>query len=275
MAVETNSEEQTGASRLFRPLMENNKVIFVESLIVLVLSWTFVSNVFGLTDLILSPAIVFSEVANLIASGSAIDPLVITTRRTLFAFLLTALIGTSLGVLMGISNFWETALQDYITFGMALPSLFAAVFSAMWFGFSDLTPMVASAAIVFPYLAQNVTSGINDIDNELIEMSKSFNTSRVRVVRRVVLPSILPEWMAGARYSLAICWKIVALTEYLAGTNGIGYEIGIAMSRLSLRLVIAWTIIFLGIMMIAEYGVFQQLEKRLFDWREERSIGVR
>lgn len=256
-------------------LRTNNKVIFVESIVAFTLVWAFVSSVLGFTDTISSPMLVAEQVYTLFVTGAVAEPLIATTRRVIYAFALTAVIGTFLGVLMGMSSFWEDALQDYITIGMALPSLFAAVFSAMWFGFSDVTPMVASAIIVFPYLTQNVTSGVNDIDHELIDMSKSFNVSRSRVVRRVVLQSILPEWMAGARYSLAICWKIVALTELFIAETGIGYEITIAMERLSLTLVIAWTVIFLLVMLIAEYGIFQQLEKRLFDWREDTSIGIR
>jgi ABC-type nitrate/sulfonate/bicarbonate transport system permease component len=275
MSIKQANEGQAIATRIATHLTQNSKVIFIEAVVALVLVWAFASNVLGLAGLISSPSAVYAEIVELIRSGEAIGPLVATTRRTLYAFTLTALVGTGLGVLMGISNFWEQALQDYITIGMALPSLFAAVFSAMWFGFSDLTPTVASAIIVFPYLAQNVTSGVNDIDHELIDMSKSFNVSRARVIRRTVLPSILPEWMAGARYSLAISWKIVALTELLVAENGIGYEIQIAMSRLSLPLVLAWTIIFLSVMMIAEYGIFQQVEKRLFEWRQETSVGIR
>lgn len=275
MSINQANEGRGIVSEAESLLTQNSKVIFIESVLVFVVVWAFASNVLGYTDLISSPSLVFAEIVALVQSGEVIDPLVTTTRRTVYAFLLTAFVGTGLGVLMGMSKFWEHALQDYITIGMALPSLFAAIFSAMWFGFSDLTPMVASAIIVFPYLTQNVTSGINDIDHELIDMSKSFNVSRARVIRRTVLPSILPEWMAGARYSLAICWKIVALTELLVAGNGIGYEIATAMSRLSLKLVIAWTIIFLVVMMIFEYGIFQQLEKRLFDWRQETSVGVR
>lgn len=275
MSIKQANEGQAIGARIATHLTQNSKVIFIEAVVALVLVWALASNVLGLAGLISSPSAVYAEIVELIRSGEAIGPLIATTRRTLYAFTLTALVGTGLGVLMGISNFWENALQDYITIGMALPSLFAAVFSAMWFGFSDLTPTVASAIIVFPYLAQNVTSGVNDIDHEMIDMSKSFNVSRARVIRRAVLPSILPEWMAGARYSLAISWKIVALTELLVAENGIGYEIQIAMSRLSLPLVLAWTIIFLSVMMIAEYGIFQQVEKRLFDWRQETSVGIR
>lgn len=275
MSLTETTQSERRLSDLWRLLTENNKVIFVESLVTFILVWGIVSSGLGLKDLISSPSLVGQQVYHLLVTGEFIAPLMATTRRVIYAFALTALVGTSLGILMGMSSFWEEALQDYITIGMALPSVFAAVFSAMWFGFTDITPMVASAIIVFPYLTQNVTSGVNDINHELIDMSKSFNVSRTRVIRRVILMSILPEWIAGARYSLAICWKIVALTELFFAETGIGYEITTAMDRLSLSMVIAWTVIFLIVMLLAEYVLFQQIEKHLFDWREDTSIGVR
>lgn len=275
MSLVESGSRNGDRSTVMEILATNNKVVFVESLVVFVLVWAAASNVLGLTDLVSSPTLVGHAVYELLVTGEFLDPLVATTRRVVYAFALTALVGTALGVLMGMSSFWEEALQDYIIIGMALPSLFAAVFSAMWFGFTDVTPTVASALIVFPYLTENVNAGINDIDHELIDMSKSFDASRARVIRRVILPSILPEWIAGARYSLAICWKIVALTELFFADTGIGYEITEAMSRLSLTDVIAWTVIFLVVMLLAEYGLFQQMEKRLFDWREDTTTGLR
>jgi len=45
------------------------------------------------------------------------------------------------------------------------------------------------------------------------------------------------------------------------------------MNNLSLLGVIAWTVLFAVIMLVVEYGVFQQIEKRAFEWRTEPSVG--
>ncbi len=254
-------------------LLTNNKVVFVESLLLLAVSWTVVAHVFDLIDTISTPLIVTVATVELFLSMDWIVHMQATLRRVLYAFVLTVVVGTVLGVAMGLSDFWEDAFIDYVSISLALPSLFAAVFAAMWFGVSDVTPMVAGALIAFPYISQNVYEATENIDQRLFEMSASFDVPRRRVLRRVVFSSILPEWFGGVRYSFAISWKITTLAELVAAEEGIGYIIGIQMRSLSMVGILSWTILFTVVMLVVEYGVFQQIEKRVFKWRQGEMIG--
>lgn len=254
-------------------LVTNNKVVFVESLVLLTAVWSIVSHTFGIADVISTPSAVAIGTVDLFVSWEWVTHLEATLRRVLYAFVLTVVVGTTIGVLMGLSEFWERALGNYVTISLALPSLFAAIFAAIWFGVSDVTPMVAGALIAFPYISQNVYEATENVDQGLFEMSASFDVTRRRVIKRVVFESILPEWFAGVRYSFAISWKITTLAELVAAQNGIGYMIGLQMRTLSLVGILAWTIMFTVIMLFVEYGVLQQIEKRAFSWRQEETIG--
>lgn len=269
---------KTGYGRIKATLPEftytDNRVIFIESVVIITILWALVSRGFGLEDTIASPMIIANSSYALLASGEWIPHFLATFQRVIYGFILTTIVGTFLGILMGMSDFWEYALQDYITIGLAMPSLFAAIFAAMWFGISDVTPMVAGAVIAFPFLTQNVYEGVHNLDNRLLMMSSAFDVSRRRVIRRVVFQGVLPEWFAGARYSFAICWKITTLAELVAASNGIGYMIELNLNAFSLAGVLTWTILFTFTILIVEYGILQQIEKRLFDWRQESNMGM-
>lgn len=254
------------------PLHEYHAVITLESVALLLGVWWLLAVGFGLTDSISSPVLVAEFSYELLVSLDWVPHIRATLRRTLYGFMVTLVVGTGLGILMGISDFWEKALQDYIIIGLSLPSLFAAVFAAMWFGISDVTPMVAGSVIAFPFLTQNVYESINDIDAELLEMARSFSVSRRRVLRRVVVQSILPAWFGGARYAFSICWKITTLAELFAAEVGYGFMIEYQMRTLSLTGVLSWGFLFLPIFVGIEYGVFRQIEKRVFDWRQEVEV---
>lgn len=258
--------------RLRHLATNDTRIITLEAAVIFVVVWTVVSHQFDLAGEISSPVLVAERTAELLVGMEWVSHVVATARRTLLGFLVTMGVGSALGLMMGWSDFWRDALKDYIIAGLALPSLFAVVFAAMAFGTSDQTPMVAAAAISFPFVAQGLFQGVNDIDTDLIGMSSAFEVSRARVARRVVIESIMPEWFAGARYAFAICWKITTLAEFLVGTDGIGFMIARQMNQLSLTGVLAWTVLFMVIIMIAEYGVFQQVEKRVFDWRPSDEI---
>lgn len=256
-----------------RQLLGNDKIIFIESFLTIALVWAVLSYGFNLTDIISSPLLVGTAMFDLLVSMEWVEHVVATSRRILYGFILTLVVGTLIGTLMGLSTFWEKALQDYVTVTLALPSLFAAVFTAMWFGISDVTPMVAGAIIAFPFMTQNVYEGVNDVDLRLFEMSNAFGVSRLRMLKRVLLQSVLPEWFAGARYSFAVCWKITTLAELIAAENGIGYMIEFHLNNLSLTGVLAWTFLFTFIILVMEYGVFQQIERKVFVWRKDTSLG--
>lgn len=254
-------------------LITNRFVVFVESVVAIVVLWAALANGFEMTDTISSPALVTMSIYELSTTGVLWTHISATIPRVIYGFILTLIVGTVLGVATGMSSFWEKAFQDYVTIGLALPSLFVVIFAAMWFGLSELTPTVAAAAISFPFLTQEVYEGVKDIDNDLLQMASAFDVSRKRSIWRIIVQSVLPQWFGGARYSFSLCWKITTLAELVAAQSGVGYMIGFAMDRLSITDVLAWTITFTALMLVLEYGILRRIEARMFEWRRETTIG--
>lgn len=273
MATGTGTSIGDLVRRIPDPLLENQKIVFLESMAALVFVWYVIAHGLGLAQDISSPELVAAAMYELLQSGDYVPHLVATMRRILYAFTVATLVGTVFGIAMGMSDFWEGFLRDTVVVALAMPSLFAAVFAAMWFGISDATPTVAGMIIGFPFMAQDVYEGVNNIDRGLVDMSESFDVSRPRMIRRVVVGAILPHWFAGARYTFAICWKLTVLAEVVASEVGMGFVITREMQTLSLVGTFKYVFLFTGVIVFVEYGVLQPIERRLFEWREETSIG--
>lgn len=263
-------------ARIPEQLVSNEKVVFAEAFLVLILVWSVLANGLNMTDTISSPMLVGVSLYELLSDGEWLIHVRTTLQRSLYGFVVTMVVGTFLGVLMGMSDFWRDALKDFVTIGLALPSLFAVVFVAMWYAPSglvtELTPTVAAMTIGFPFVTQNVYQGIRGIDMDLVDMSNSFDVSRREMIRHVLLPSVMPEWFSGVRYAFAIAWKITTLAELIVAEVGVGFMIQEGMRTLSLTSVITWTVLFLIVILIVEYGILQQIEKRLFAWRQSEGI---
>lgn len=256
------------------PLLESRPVVFVESVVVLVLVWwvsTEISPTFA--DAFVTPAATAKTASTLFLSGRWIDPFIASLTHVAIGFSIALVAGTLIGLVIGWWDFWEKAFQDYLTLGITIPSLFVAIFSAMWFGIGATTPAAASAIVATPYLAMNVYGGVNNIDGDLIDMANAFEVSRFRVVKRIIVQSVLPDWFAGIRYALALSWKIASLAEYIAAESGIGFMIRFEMRVLDLAGVLSWVIFFTFFLLFLEYGVLGQIEKRAFAWRQDTSIG--
>jgi len=274
-AAETSRFAAKGAWKLaLQKLFRDSRFAFVASLTVGALIWQLLATTILSPDTISTPILILTETYALFQEGVLVPNVLLTLKRTFYAMIVTMVVGTVLGVLVGWNDFWQYMLQDYILVGLGLPTLLAAVFAAIIFGPNPATPTLAGTLLAFPFLAQNVKNAIEDIDAELIEMSSSFDVSRRRVFWRVIVMSILPEWFSGMRNAYTVTWKIVTVAEFVSFTNGVGFYIGESIGLFSMEAVLAWTFSFSIIIIAIEYAVFQTVENYVFDWREEVSLGT-
>ena len=255
-------------------LLGNRRVVFAESLVALLLVWELAARVFGLTELISSPLIVGVAVYEVILSGELTPHFVASMERILLGFGVAVVVGTIGGIFLGVSGFWGKVLRYYVLVGMAVPGLFVVIFAAMAFGLSNTTPMIATAIITAPFVMDIIQSGVEDIESDLLNMSSAFDISRWRVYRRVLFPAILPEIFASIRFSFSVAWKVAVLAEVVISNVGIGFLIRENMNRLSMVGVLKYVTIFVIVMMVIEYGIFQKVEGYLFDWREDVQSSV-
>lgn len=258
-----------------RFVVSNRAVIFAEAVVLFLLIWQGSARFFELTDVISSPVIVGTGLYELLLSGEWVPHFVASMLRIIYAFTATFIVGFVVGILVAVSDFWEEALRPYILIGLAIPGLFATIFSAMAFGISDLTPVVATILLTFPFVADMVRGGVEDVDSDLLTMAGAFNVTRPRVYRRILFPSILPEVFSGIRFSFSVAWKITVLVEVIISEVGIGFRLAWFMARFDIDGVLIWVSLFLITMVFIEYGVFRQVERYVFAYREDVKSSMR
>ena len=77
------------------------------------------------------------------------------------------------------------------------------------------------------------------------------------------MPSSLISVLAGARLAFAVAWRMELLTEIFAASEGVGFQIRRSFEGYDVRGMIAWTVLFIAVMLIFENLVFRQIERRL------------
>jgi sulfonate transport system permease protein len=76
--------------------------------------------------------------------------------------------------------------------------------------------------VFFPvYLG--VAGAIMGIDRKLIEVGRTFRLTPVQMVRRVLLPAVLPEWVISLRSGLGLGFMFVVAAEFMGAAEGLGY----------------------------------------------------
>ncbi len=185
-----------------------------------------------------------------------------TLLRLIAGFALAAVIGVTIGVLMGRSRRAEDFLLPLVSIGAPIPGLAYAPLFLLWFGPGNV-PAVLLVAFVsaFPII-YNAWTGVKAVKDIWVRSAQAMGADDRRLFRHVILPGALPYIMTGLRLGLAQAWRILVGVEMLAAVPwGLGWLIFGAQEFLNTDVMLAGIAVIALIGLALEKLVFQPLEK--------------
>jgi NitT/TauT family transport system permease protein len=195
------------------------------------------------------------------------NDIAITFSRTLGAFVLAMLLGSTFGALLGSVPWFSRIFTNWLTIAASIPSLLFIVVAYLAIGLNDAAAILGAGLVVAPSIAYNVWQGMKSLDTQLSEMARAFGVSRWTRLWRVILPQTLPFLFAAARFGLALTWKIMIFVELLGRSTGVGYRIQYWYQLFNMERVLASALPFIVLMILIELVVLRSLESFLFRWR--------
>lgn len=139
--------------------------------------------------------------------------------------LIAAAIGIIGGIVLGENEAARTVLDPLIHFVRSVPQVALVPLIIGTLGIGAWPKILAIAiATVWPILL-NTIDGVRAVDPTVQSMSKTYRIPRSLHFRRVVLPSALPQIMAGIRVSLGIGVTVMVVTELFGSDKGLGFYI--------------------------------------------------
>ena len=229
--------------------------------------------VWWLLGLIYPPTLVprpwdtFAEVGAIAASGEVFTELAATLRRVLVGFGLAMAVSVPLGIFMGTVRGLESFFEPPVVLGLTMPGLIWAVLAIMFFGLTETSAYAAVAITILPMLTISIWQGTKAIDKDLLDMSNVFHAAPWSKIVDVILPQLVSHLLAALRYGLGLAWKVVVVVEMFGLSNGVGYRIARGFNIFSMKAVLAWTIAFLAVMVVIEFGLIGWLERSVTRWR--------
>jgi NitT/TauT family transport system permease protein len=214
------------------------------------------------------PLKVGSALVSLVQSDTFLADLGATLYRVLMGFLLAALAGAPLGVVLGSSPRLARFFEPLLSIVNTVSSAIWAVFAIIWFGISNGTTIFVVFMTAMPLILTNVWQGALTVDKRHIELARSFRMSHAQIMRKIFLPTILPHFFAGARLAFGFGWRVSLVAETIGSSNGIGYRLRQAADLVQTDQVFAWTVTLVVLMLTLEAGVLKPLERRLFRWKK-------
>ncbi len=214
-----------------------------------------------------APAAVFGRVIDETRSLALPFHLAITLGRVAVSFVLAMAIGTLIGIAMGRWKRLDLLLDGWLVLGLNIPALVTIILCYVWFGLNDTAAIVAVAVNKIPTVIVTVREGARAVDRRLMQVAHAYRLPRGRTLTQVYLPQLYPYLMAAARTGLSLIWKIVLVVELLGRSNGIGFQLNLFFQFFDIAGILAYTLVFAGIVLIVEAAGLRPLERRLTRWR--------
>ena len=82
-----------------------------------------------------------------------------------------------------------------------------------------------------------------------------------------MIPSTVPYLIAGMKIGFGLALKVSVVAEIFGVTTGIGYIMNYSREILATRMVFAWALVMIFIMMATDKLVFDAAARRLTRWR--------
>jgi NitT/TauT family transport system permease protein len=213
------------------------------------------------------PLAVFEAILAEARSGALFSNMGITLARVAASFLLAMSLGAAIGYLMGRRRLVDKLLDPWLVVLLNLPALVVIVLAYVWAGLTEAAAIGAVALNKLPNAIVVIREGARALDPRLEEMAQAFRFSRGARLKHLVLPQLAPYFAAATRSGLSLVWKIVLVVELLGRSNGVGFEINMAFQLFDMKLLLAYALPFVALMLGVEMLLVQPLERYVARWR--------
>lgn len=238
----------------------------VASIFLFIALWEFGHQSYG--ELILpSPEETFSRLVSMLASEGMWLEMQITIGRALWGFLISAVVGSGLGVLAGFFATASMMSRPIVTILMGMPPIAWIVLAMIWFGMGNTTVIFTVVVASFPIVFIGALQGTRTLENQLGEMACSFNTPLLMKITDIYFPHVFsyvfPAWIAA----LGMSWKIVVMAELLSTNDGIGAALAVTRSHLDTTGALALVLMLVGSLLLIEYLLMEPIKREVEQWR--------
>jgi ABC-type nitrate/sulfonate/bicarbonate transport system permease component len=159
---------------------------------------------------------------SLIADGSLIAAFGETLQPMIIGLLICSALAVSFGIGMGLSRSVEWFSLPVFVILQAAPMAAIIPLVTFIYGIGLAAKVLAVVIMSAPIIVLNSYKGIRNVHPSLLEMSRSFQASRVQQIIKIILPSASGIIFAGLRLGFAQGLTGAILAELLITPTGLG-----------------------------------------------------
>jgi NitT/TauT family transport system permease protein len=164
-------------------------------------------------------------IADLVHHGLIVKYIVASLFRVTWGFFLAVIIAVPLGLAIGWYRRAEMAFNPILQILRPISPLAWIPIAILWFGVGDLAAVFLIFVGCFLPLLLTVINAVQSVPAVYVNAGRNFGLGPIALMRKILLPAIVPRLMTGLRITLGVAWLVVVAAEMIAVNSGLGFLI--------------------------------------------------
>ena len=178
---------------------------------------------FATGRLVPPPSVIYATFAELARTGELQRHALATLARVAAGFGAGVVAGTVLGAITGYSIVLHRLLDPTLQALRAIPSIAWVPLFILWLGIFEASKVTLIAVGVFFPVYLGVMGAVMSVDRKIVEVGRIFRLTGTQMVRRILLPAVLPSYVIALRSGLGLGWMFVVAAEFMGASEGLGF----------------------------------------------------
>ena len=169
------------------------------------------------------PSVIWNTFSDLAATGELQRHALATLWRVAWGFVFGVMAGTIFGAITGYSALTRRLLDPTLQALRSIPSIAWVPLFILWLGIFESSKITLIAVGVFFPVYLGVMGAVMSVDRKIVEVGRVFRLSGPAMIRRILLPAVLPAYVLSLRAGLGLGWMFVLAAEFLGASTGLGF----------------------------------------------------
>ncbi len=250
---------------------KHDHLIQATFIVLLIVVWHAMMEM-GILDpqLIPSPKGILASLIEWHESGGLYTAVYLSLRRVALAYLIALVLGVLVGILIGSSRLLDNTLGALVRLLHPIPGIAWIPLVVVWFSsLSEISKIyVIATGAIFPIII-NTSIGVSHVPPIYAKKAKTFGAGTIKLLTTVILPSALPNIIAGLRIAWAFSWRALIAAEMILayrpgpGMGGLGGLIELSREFADINLVGLVMIILATLSLTIDRLLFNPLENKI------------
>ena len=250
-SVDNRKNDERGARRVLRALKKPAYLLI--SIAAWILLWQYAADRLDKSVLLPRPGRVLKAFAELVKSERFGTILRSSLLHIATGFAAALVIGCLLAVLCRFSDLAAAIMIPPMKLVKTVPVVSFIILLLLWVK-PERISVVISFLIVLPVVYENVSRGVRETPESMVDMARIFRVPLLRRLRFLYLPNAVPYATAAVSSGLSLCWKAGIAAEIIGlSKDSIGRQLYDAKLYLDTENLFAWTIVVILVSVVMEW----------------------